>query len=154
MTLTRIAEIIHERLGWCPHVSYRKTRVAPALSSEGMATAPVPGEAPVPVPAAMAAPAGQKSACPENILLILLLVAGLFSLVDLKLFALFGLVCVIAVYYDAVALHAGEKFAEDSFFGDVVTWRPLSWAVWVLIFSVFFLAVYVVSRDEIWKANN
>ena len=151
--MNAISRMIHGWLGWCPNALDRKTRTAPVPSPTAIAAVPEPGEPPVPARTAVAAPNLQNGACPENLLLILLLVAGLFSLVDIRLLALFGLICAISVYYDAVILHAGEKFSEETFFGDVVTWRPLTWAVWVLIFSVFFLAVYLFSREDIWKAN-
>ena len=73
---------------------------------------------------------------------------------DLRVFAVAGIISVIAVYYDAGTLHAGQKFEKESFFGDVVAWRPLTWAVWVLIGSLIFLAVYVFSRQGIFNANN
>ena len=90
----------------------------------------------------------------ENILLMILLLGGFFLAWDLRVFAVAGIISVIAVYYDAGTLHAGQKFEKESFFGDVVAWRPLTWAVWVLIGSLFFLAVYVFSRQEIFNANN
>jgi len=73
---------------------------------------------------------------------------------DLRVFAVAGIISVIAVYYDAGTLHAGQKFEKESFFGDVVAWRPFTWAVWVLIGSLIFLAVSVFSRQEIFNANN
>lgn len=90
----------------------------------------------------------------ENILLILLLLAGLFCLVDLRMLALAGIFSALLVYYDAQTLHAGEKFEKESLFGDVVAWRPLTWAACVLIIPLIFLAIYVFSRKEIFAANN
>lgn len=151
--MTRVSEVIRGWLGWCPQESHRKTRtsISPAASCQ------VPAR-PVPAPAAPSpattAPAESRPAYQENILLILLLVAGLFSLIDLKLLALAGIFSALVVYYDAGTLHAGEKFGKESFFGDVVTWRPQTWAICVLIFSIFFLAVYTFSRKEIFDANN
>jgi len=65
-----------------------------------------------------------------------------------------GIVSAIAVYYDTGTLHAGQKFENESFFGDVVAWLPLTRAICVLIGSLIFLAVYVFSRREIFNANN
>lgn len=92
-------------------------------------------------------------AVPENYLLLLLLVVELFSLVDLKLLFLVGIISALAVYYDAITIHAGEKFKEESFFGEIAGWRPLTWAVWVVIFTLFFLAIYIFSREGIYRAN-
>ncbi|MDD5143920.1 hypothetical protein [Methanoregula sp.] len=89
----------------------------------------------------------------ENILLILLLLAGLFCLVDLKMLAIAGVFSALLVYYDAQALHAGEKSEKESILGDIVTWRPLTWGVAVLIIPLIFLAIYVFSRKEIFDAN-
>ena len=107
----------------------------------------------VPTPLVSAHP----ETCPvyqENILLILLLLAGLFCLVDLKMLALAAIFSALLVYYDAGTLHAGEKFAKESILGNVVTWRPLTWALAVLIIPLIFLAIYVFSRKEIFEANS
>ena len=79
---------------------------------------------------------------------------GFFLAWDLRVFAVAGIISVIVVYYDAGMLHAGQKFEKESFFGDVVAWQPVTWAVWVLIGSLFFLAVYTFSRRDIFNANN
>jgi len=89
----------------------------------------------------------------ENIPLILLLLGGLFCLVDLKMLAIAGIVSALFVYFDAVTIHAGEIFPKESILGDVVTWRPLTWALAVLIIPLIFLAIYVFSRKEIFEAN-
>jgi len=89
----------------------------------------------------------------ENLLLILLLLAGLFCLVDVKMLAVAGIFSALLVYYDAETIHAGEKCTKESILGDVVTWRPLTWALAVLIIPLIFLAIYVFSRKEIFEAN-
>jgi hypothetical protein len=99
------------------------------------------------------APAESRPEYQENILLIILLVGGLVSAWDLRALAFAGIVSAIVVYYDAVALHAGQKFEKESLFGDVVQWRPTTWALSVLIGSLFFLAIYTFSRKEIFNAN-
>lgn len=90
----------------------------------------------------------------ENILLIVLLLGGLFYAWDIRTLPLGGILSAIMVYYDAGTLHAGQKFEEESFFGDVVAWRPATWAIWVFIGSLFFLAVYIFSRKAVFHANN
>lgn len=89
----------------------------------------------------------------ENILLVIVLLAGLFSLVDLKMLAVAGIFSALLVYFDAGRIHAGEKFPRESLFGDVVAWRPLTWAICVLVIPLIFLAIYVFSRKEIFEAN-
>jgi len=89
----------------------------------------------------------------ENILLVIVLLAGLFSLVDLKMLAVAGVFSALLVYFDAGTIHAGEKFPEESLLGDVVAWRPLTWAICVLVIPLIFLAIYVFSRKEIFEAN-
>lgn len=148
----QISEVIRGWLGWCPQASYRKTRTLTDTVSEHYPSKPVPLEPPAPVPVTTA-PTEEKKSCPENILLLLLLVAGFFTLIDLKWIVGFGIVCAVAVYYDAITLHAGEKFPVESVLGNVVTWRPLTWAVCVLIIPLIFLIFYFFSRQEIWDAN-
>lgn len=89
----------------------------------------------------------------ENILLILLLLAGLFCLIDLKMLAIVAIFSALLVYYDAQTLHAGEKFENESLLGDIVAWRPLTWAACVLVIPLIFLAIYVFTRKEIFEAN-
>ncbi len=91
----------------------------------------------------------------ENILLILLLVGGLFfGLRDALTFGGFTILCAACVYFDAQNIHAGERFEEVSLLGEVATWRPITWAVVVFIGSFIGMAIYVFSRQEIFKANN
>ena len=59
----------------------------------------------------------------------------------------------LLVYYDAGTLHAGEKFEKETLFGDIVAWRPLTWAACVLVILLVFLAPYTFSRQEIFNAN-
>jgi hypothetical protein len=58
------------------------------------------------------------------------------------------------VYFDAQNIHAGEKFKEVSWLGEVATWRPITWAAVVFIGSFIGMAIYLFSRQEIFTANN
>ncbi len=148
----RISDVIRGWLGWCPQGALRKTRTFPVPDSD------------LPSAGARAGPAAPAPSVPgtterrpeyrENILLLILLLGGFFLSWDLRLFAIGGIVSAIVVYQDAGTLHAGEKFAEESFFGEVKAWKPQTWAVWVFIGSLFMLAVYTFSRQEIYNANN
>ncbi len=150
--MTRVPEVIRGWLGWCPQRSAPKTRI-PSGPVEPCRVSARPAPAPAAPPAATAAPSGSHPVYQENILLVLVLVAGLFCLVDLRMLALAGVFSALLVYHDAGTMHAGEKFEEDSLFGDVVAWRPLTWAACVLVIPLIFLAIYVFSRKEIFEAN-
>jgi hypothetical protein len=101
----------------------------------------------------VSAPPETRQAYQENILLIILLLGGLFCLVDIKMLAIAGIFSALLVFYDAQTLHAGEKFEKASLLGEVVAWRPLTWAICVLIIPLIFLAIYVFSRKEVFEAN-
>lgn len=149
--MTRVAEVIRGWLGLCPHGPAHKTRTFPNMGDP--CQVPVkPSPEPASPPAT--ATADSRPGYQENILLIIVLLAGLFCLVDLKMLAIAALFSALLVYYDAQTLHAGEKFAKESLFGDVVAWRPLTWAACVLVIPLIFLAIYVFSRKEIFEANN
>jgi len=103
------------------------------------------------------APAAPGVYLPEyqtNLLLILLLVAGLFYASSLNLIMPFGVLSAVLVYFDAENIHAGYKFEEVSLLGEVTTWRPIVWAAAVFIGSFFLLALYLLCRKEIYTANN
>ena len=70
------------------------------------------------------------------------------------MFAVVTIFSAILVYYDAGTLHAGEKSGKEKILGEVATWRPLTWAVFVFIIPLIFLAIYTFSRREIFDANN
>lgn len=145
----RVYEIIKHHVGWCPQGSVRKILCEP---DEPCRNVPVPAPtqaAPLPM-----APVTSPPAYQENIILILLLLAGLFCIVDFRMLALASLFSALLVYYDAGTLHAGEKFEKESILGDVATWRPLTWAIFVFIIPLIFLAIYTFSRKEIFDANN
>jgi hypothetical protein len=151
--MTRVSEVIRGWLGWCPQGTVKKTRTFTSPDDPCEETAR-PSPVPVAPPAGTVTPGESRPAYQENILLILLLVGGLLSLVDLRMLAIAALFSAVLVYYDAVTLHAGEKFAKESLLGDVVAWRPSTWAVCVLIIPLIFLAIYTFSREEIFRANN
>ena len=150
----RISDVIRGWLGWCPKGSREKTRTFSAPGADPAAQVPVPaGPATSPAPA-VTGPAEHRPGYQENFLLLILLLGGFFLSWDLRLFAIGGIISALVVYWDAGTIHAGEKFAEESFFGKVTAWRPQTWAVWVFIGSLFMLAVYTFSRQEIYDANN
>ena len=151
--MIRVTNVIRGWLGWCPQAHPKKIRILsdPEPGNQTRSPSPVGPEVPSTTDSVKAA---SRPEYQENILLIILLLGGLFYAWDLRAFAIAGIISVIAVYYDAGTLHAGQKFEKESFFGDVVAWRPVTWAVWVLIGSLFFLAVYTFSRRDIFNANN
>ena len=150
--MMRVADTIRSWLGLSPTKPQYTTRTfsepAQAVHTPGTPL-PVPSDSPAPD----AAPAESRPGYQENILLILLLLAGLFCLIDLKMLAVAAIFSALLVYYDARTLHAGDKFTKESLFGDVVAWRPLTWAACVLVIPLIFLAIYIFSRKEIFEAN-
>lgn len=150
---TRISEAIHGWLGWCPHGNGRGT---------SRNTVPLFGETrkiPTPVGPPSQSPAGTMHGkdgveYQENILLILLLVAGLIvAFRDLQILAVVIILTAVAVYYDAKNIHAGRNFEKESILGDVITWRPLTWGILLLVGWIIVLAIYLFSRKEIFYAN-
>lgn len=136
-------DYLMKKAGLCRHEDpSRKTRTYTSTAE------------PCQVPAPTAVTTGSPPVYQENLLLVLLLVAGLFCLVDLKMLALAGIFSALLVYYDAGTLHAGEKSGKELLFGNIVTWRPLTWAACVLVIPLIFLAIYTFSRREIFDANN
>ena len=148
--MTRVTEVIRGWLGLCPHGPVHKTRVFPNPGEPCQVSA-----RPSPEPSGPPATAmdNTRPGYQENFLLVIVLLAGLFCLIDLKMLAIAALFSALLVYYDAGTIHAGERFSEESLLGDVVTWRPLTWALAVLIIPLIFLAIYVFSRKEIFDAN-
>jgi hypothetical protein len=150
--MTKVSEVIRGWLGWCPNADMQKYPVFTEPVPETRSTVPSSKGPSVPS-ATTGLPAASRPEYQENILLILVLVGGLFCLIDLKMLAIAAIFSALLVYYDAVTLHAGEKAGEESLLGDVVTWRPSTWAVCVLIVPLIFLAIYTFSRKEIFDAN-
>jgi len=150
--MTRVAEVIRGWLGLCPNAPRHKTRTFTEPAQAAL-TPGTPSPVPPVTPSAATPPAESRPVYQENIILVILLLAGLFCLVDLKMLAIAAIFSALLVYYDAQTLHAGEKFEKESLLGDVVAWRPLTWAACVLVIPLIFLAIYVFSRKEIFEAN-
>jgi hypothetical protein len=113
---------------------------------------PVPSGPATPAPAA-AAPAEHRPEYRTSLLLVLVFLAGLFYATRPDLIVPFSILSAVLVYFDAEAIHAGRKFAEVSLLGEVATWRPIVWAVAVLIGSIILFGLYLVCRQEIFEAN-
>jgi len=152
--MTLSLDYLRKKVGLCQHGETSRKTLTCTSTAEPYQVPPRPSPVPAAPPATTDAPARPQPVYQENFLLILLLVAGLFCLVDLRMLALAGIFSALLVYYDAGTLHAGEKFGKESLFGDVVAWRPLTWAICVFIIPLIFLAFYTFSREEIFKANN
>ena len=151
--MTSFFDYFRKKAGLCPHSSKQKIPTFTGqIVNDRIPEMPHSPAAP-PASTVVTIPADSRPAYQENLLLILLLLAGLFCLIDLKMLAFAGIFSALLVYYDARTLHAGEKFEKESILGDVVTWRPLTWALAVLIIPLIFLAIYVFSRKEIFAAN-
>lgn len=151
--MSRVADVIRGWLGWCPHASRQKTRTFTGPVPENQVPMASPPEPAAPSPTC-AADSPMHPYYQENFVLIALLLAGLFCVVDLKMLAVASIFSALLVYYDAGMLHAGERFEKESILGEVATWRPLTWAVFVCIIPFIFLAIYTFSRKEIFDANN
>ncbi|MDD1716457.1 MAG: hypothetical protein LUQ01_05610 [Methanolinea sp.] len=151
---TSISEVIRGWLGWCPQGSHQKIRTYSAPEFEG--TTKIPGPAELSAPTVPGTTSGDHVAdYQENILLILLLVAGLIvAFRDLQILAAVIILTAVAVYYDAKNIHAGRNFEKESILGNVVTWRPFTWGILVLVGWIIFLAIYLFSRKEIFHANH
>jgi len=151
---TRLSEVIHEWMGWCPQSSHRKIRTFSAPEPGLPVQVPVPAAGPaVPAPAATT-PVEYRPDYQTNLLLILLLLCGLFYASRLDLIVPFNILSAVLVYFDAENIHAGKRFKEVSLLGEVATWRPIVWAVAVFIGTFFLLALYLLCREEIYTANN
>jgi hypothetical protein len=149
----RLSELVHEWMGWCPQGSRRKTRTFINPEPDLLLHVPTPTGPVAPAPAVMA-PAEYRPEYQTNLLLILVLLGGLFYAVRPDLIVPFNILSAALVYFDAENIHAGAKFAEVSLLGEVATWRPIVWAVAVLIGTFFLLALYLLCREEIYTANN
>ena len=104
--MNQFLETIRKYLGWFPQGSSRKIRsfTDPGQENQAQSSSP-PG--PVVPSTAEATPAASRPEYRENILLYVLLLGGFFLAWDLRVFAVAGIISVIAVYYDAGTLHAG-----------------------------------------------
>ena len=137
----------------CPHATLPRARTCTAPEFEIPKTTPVP---PVPVvPGSAGVVSGEhRQEYQENILLILLFLGWLFfGLKDLLTPGGITILCPACVYFDAQNIHAGRKFKEVSLLGEVATWQPITWAAVVFIGSFIGMAIYLLSRQEIYTAN-
>ncbi|HOI13775.1 MAG TPA: hypothetical protein PLG75_07950 [Methanoculleus sp.] len=66
--------------------------------------------------------------------------------VAVYLMAVLAIASAIVVYFDATAVGAGARATTERL-RDIETWKPASWAIWVVIFWPFFLPYYL------WKRN-
>ncbi|NMA10278.1 hypothetical protein L21_2011 [Methanoculleus chikugoensis] len=66
--------------------------------------------------------------------------------VAVYLMAVLAVASGVVVYFDATAIGAGTR-AKTERLRDIETWKPASWAIWVVIFWPFFLPYYL------WKRN-
>ncbi|WP_067073842.1 hypothetical protein [Methanoculleus horonobensis] len=66
--------------------------------------------------------------------------------VAVYLMAVLAVASAIVVYFDATAIGAGTRVKTERL-RDIETWKPASWAIWVVIFWPLFLPYYL------WKRN-
>ncbi len=153
MTLTRLSEAIHKWMGWCPQGSQRKTRSFAKQDPDILVQVPASAGPAAPAPA-IASTAEYQPEYQANLLLILLLLAGLYYATRPDLIIPFNILSAVLVYFDAENINAGKKFEEVSLLGEVATWRPIVWAAAVFVGTFFLLALYLLCREEIYTANN
>ncbi|KAF5050843.1 hypothetical protein DSECCO2_425340 [anaerobic digester metagenome] len=67
--------------------------------------------------------------------------------VAVYLMAVLGVASAVVVYFDAMAIGAGTR-AKTERLRDIETWKPASWAIWVLLFWPFFLPYYLYKRNR------
>ncbi len=91
----------------------------------------------------------------ENILLILLALVWLLPIAyQRELLPIFIILSAAAMYCDAQNIRAGSSFEKETFLGDIVTWRPISWGAVTAVGGVITMAIYLFHRKEIYNANN
>lgn len=66
--------------------------------------------------------------------------------VAVYLMVVLGVMSAVVVYFDATAIGIGTRTKTERL-RDIETWKPASWAIWVLLFWPFFLPYYL------WKRN-
>ncbi len=90
---------------------------------------------------------------PRMVLIILL--AGLAAAtvsnlggkeVAVYLMAVLAVMSAVVVYFDATAIGAGTRAGTERL-RDTESWKPASWAIWVLLFWPIFLPYYIWKRD-------
>jgi hypothetical protein len=147
-------EYIRKKLGWCPNAGaiepVRHTSAEPGYGDAWKGRSPEPNPGPEPVGTA----GGDRSGYQDNMLLILLALAWLFPVVYQREFLpLLVVLSAVAVYYDAQSIRAGDRFEKETLFGDIVTWRPLTWGAATFVGGIIIMAIYLFHRKEIYHAN-
>lgn len=86
---------------------------------------------------------------------LILLLAGLMAAtvsnidgrgVAVYLMAVLAVASAVVVYFDATAIGAGTR-AKTERLRDIETWKPASWAIWVVIFWPILLPYYIWRRN-------
>ncbi|QSZ67824.1 hypothetical protein RJ40_10095 [Methanofollis aquaemaris] len=86
---------------------------------------------------------------------LMILLAGLLTTAILNLggrgvatvlMTVLAVLSALVVYFDARAIGAGKE-AEPEQLREIRTWKPQSWAIWVLLFWPFFLPYYLWMRN-------
>ncbi|AKB38899.1 hypothetical protein MSSAC_4309 [Methanosarcina siciliae C2J] len=115
--------------------------------------AQAPGPKPSPNPASNAG--RDHPGYRENILLVLLALVWLLPIAYRhELLPIFIILSAAAMYYDAQNIRAGNYFEKETFLGNIVTWRPISWGAVTAVGGVIIMAIYLFHRKEIFNANN
>jgi hypothetical protein len=153
--MTFFMEFFRKKLGWCPNADpVRTSRYADAEHGyENAWKGRDPGAAPDPESAG--ARGIDHPEYQDNILLILIALGWLLPLVyQREYLSFFVILSAVAMYYDAQNIHAGRSFEKETLFGDIETWRPLTWGAATLVGGVIIMAIYLFHRKEIFIANN
>jgi Zn finger protein HypA/HybF involved in hydrogenase expression len=99
----------------------------------------------------------------SNVLIVLLLIFGLFSIFISPILTIFIVVMsAIGIYLDAKSIGAGRRLRDENKFNNAVSkrnffktasWDPIQWAVWVLLLWIFSVPFYLIKRREIYFFN-
>ena len=152
--MTVFLEYIRKKLGWCPNADairpVRRTSAEAGYGDAWPGQKPEPNPGPEPTGTAGGDPSGYQ----DNMLLILIALAWLLPAVHQREFLPIILVLsAVAVFYDAQSIRAGDNFEKETLFGDIVTWRPLTWGAATLVGGVIIMVIYLFHRREIYNAN-
>ena len=89
-----------------------------------------------------------------DILVILGMLDSMWLILSINiLLACYAFIVVTTVYMDAKSINAGTAY-ERGTFKCYRTWRPLLWALLVLVLCFPFFAFYLWKRHKIFLANN
>ena len=89
-------------------------------------------------------------------MVLILLLAGLAAAtvsnlggreIAVYLMAVLAVMSAVVVYFDATAIGVGTR-AKTERLRDIETWKPSSWAIWVLLFWPIFLPYYIWKRNK------